>query len=105
MLRHAASALLLGGIQRILSSARTIRLVLDVSAFAKQGVVPRYRIRRQFLFDTPLQLGGVDVLSVHRAGLALSLLDGRLKRRNRNRSQDSNDGNDDHDFNEGECFL
>jgi len=54
------------------------------------------------LFQSPLLLGGIDLAEIIHASIGLRAAAGFYKVGNGDCSQHTNDGNDDHDFNQGE---
>src|SRR5947207_693654 len=106
---YAARALLLNGVERIRAPGRTFRLVFDVSRLAEEVRVGRRGTRRLMMLERPPPLGSIDVLAVDGAGLPARGLDGVGEVGNGNRRQQTDDGDDDHDFQEREsgsvfCF-
>jgi hypothetical protein len=73
-----------------------------VGTFAKEVGVRGYGRWRAMIFHGPLQLGAVHVLAIEGAGSLLRGRNGVPETGNRYCRQQTDDGHDDHDFDEGE---
>src|SRR2546425_2066619 len=76
--------------------------MFNVGTFAKEVGVRGDGRWRAMIFHGPLQLGAVHVLAIERAGSLLCGRDGVPETGNRYCRQQTDDGHDDHDFDEGE---
>ena len=76
--------------------------MFDVSAFAKEVGVRGNGCGWAMIFRGPLQLGGVNVLAIEGADPLLRGRDGVAEAGNRYCRQQTDDGDDNHDFDEGE---
>lgn len=102
---HAACAFFLDGIQRVGPTGRTTGLVFNVSGFAEQIPVRWSGVGRLVIFQSLSKLRCIDVLLVDGASAFASRFNCAFEIRNRDGGQQTYDGDDDHNFDEGECAL
>ena len=76
--------------------------MFDVSVLAKEVGVSGEGVGRPMVFRCPLQFGAVDVLAIESADSLLRGRKGVPETGNRYGSQQTDDSDDDHDFDEGE---
>jgi hypothetical protein len=102
VLSDGASAFLPDFINRVHPARWTIRLVLDVGIFTEQIRVSRCGGKWLMILCGPGNFCAVNLFAVEGACTLLSGRNTLLIRRDRNGSQNPDNSDDDHDFNEGE---
>ena len=108
MNRNAARAFLAYRVERIVAARRAIRLVINVSVVAEQVLVSGDCFGRLVIIQRPRCLCAVNILAVDGARLLLRFFDRVVDAWDGNCREQTDDGYDDHDFNESEsnaCFC
>jgi len=103
MTARGACAFFMYGVDRVAAARRAVGLVFEVAIGAEQVLVRRGGGFRLLRLERPTELGRINVFPVDAANALARRFDGLSQVGDRDAREQSNDGHDHHDLNEGEA--